>query len=29
VEAEVVPAKNSQPVAEFRAKVLINGKQLQ
>jgi hypothetical protein len=29
VEAEVVPAKNNQPVAEFRGKVLINGKQLQ
>ena len=27
VTAEVTPAKNSQPVAEFRGKIVINGKQ--
>ncbi len=29
VVAEVVPAKNDQPIAEFRGKITINGKQLQ
>jgi hypothetical protein len=27
VTAEVTPAKNSQPVGEFRGKIVINGKQ--